>query len=290
MTHFDLRPARPEDEEAVSELSSHIWEGEDYVPEVFAEWLEDHEGQFVVCYEGNVLVGFSKLTRIAPGEWWLEGLRVHPGHRGHGVARQLHRHMVEAARVLGTGVLRFATAATNVAVHKLAKETGFRQLNRYLAARYEVTGDESSVKHLARATEDDLPELRTWLHRSALYRDLGGLYEEHWQWQALEPRLSTLLREERIFRWYVPSKEPGGFLVVSQEEGQWLRLNYVDVRSKVLESAAREVQSLAAQRQLGKALAKLPARNSFRAAFSAGGWEIEPDFELVIFERNIGRF
>lgn len=287
MSDFALRPARPDDEQAIRALSSHIWEGEDYVPDVFSEWLDDARGRFTVACEGDTLLGFAKLTRIASGEWWLEGLRVHPDHRGRGVARQLHRHMVEAAEEVGKGTLRFATAAANEPVHRLARETGFRQVSSYLAASYKVMGNEPPVAHLIRATEEEIPALRAWLGDSTLYRELGGLYEERWQWQALEPQLMRLVRDGRVFRWRAGAEPPKGLVIVAREEDQRLRLNYVDVEGELLQPTARELKSLAAEWQIDKVFAKLPALQIFRAAFTAEEWQIEADFKLVIFERKL---
>lgn len=288
MNVFHLRPAKPEDKEAITALSSHIWEGEDYVPDVFSQWLDDDRGRFTVSCEGDTLLGFAKLTRIAAGEWWLEGLRVHPDHRGRGVARQLHRHMVEAAEEDGKGTLRFATAASNTPVHRLAQETGFRQVSSYLAANYEVAGKETSVEHLSRATEQELPALRAWLDTSALHTELAGLYEERWQWQSLEPQLAHLVRSGRVFRWRERSGPSNGIVIVGKEEGHRLRLNYVDVQQEFLQPTARELTSLAAEWGMENVLAKLPSREIFRTAFAAIGWHVEEEFELVIFERELG--
>lgn len=289
VSNFHLRPAKPEDREAITALSSHIWEGEDYVPDVFSQWLDDDQGRFTVSCEGNTLLGFAKLTRIAAGEWWLEGLRVHPEHRGRGVARQLHRHMVEAADEEGKGILRFATAAANTPVHRLAKETGFRQVSSYLAANYEVTGNEPPVAHLSGATEEELPALRAWLDNSTLHRELAGLYEERWQWQSLEPQLAHLVRSGRVFRWRERSGPSNGIVIVGKEEDQRLRLNYVDVEEEVLQPTACELASLAAEWGMENGLAKFPAGEIFRAAFAEAGWHVEEEFKLVIFERELGR-
>jgi hypothetical protein len=43
------RPALPKDTPDVIELTRTIWGGEDYVPVVWAEWLEDYEGTLAVA-------------------------------------------------------------------------------------------------------------------------------------------------------------------------------------------------------------------------------------------------
>lgn len=88
------RPARQSDTQEVMELTSTIWEGDDYVPKVWQDWLADPEGILAVAEHEDRVIGLGKLTLLAPGEWWLEGLRTHPDFEGHGVASHLHEYLL----------------------------------------------------------------------------------------------------------------------------------------------------------------------------------------------------
>ena len=44
----ELRPARTADRERVVEICAAIWEGHDYIPEVFDTWVQDPSGTFQV--------------------------------------------------------------------------------------------------------------------------------------------------------------------------------------------------------------------------------------------------
>ncbi len=57
-----FRRARPEDKEMVLLLCSKIWEGDDYMPRVFDNWVSDLEGELALCFAGGKLAGISKLT------------------------------------------------------------------------------------------------------------------------------------------------------------------------------------------------------------------------------------
>jgi len=47
------RPAQERDTPAVLELCSHIWDGDDYVPEMWQGWLADPYGRLLVAeYQG----------------------------------------------------------------------------------------------------------------------------------------------------------------------------------------------------------------------------------------------
>ena len=84
------RPALLKDTADMLELTSHIWEGNDYLPQVWAEWLADPEGFLAVAEYGGRVVGIAMLECQQPGEWYLAGLRVHPEMEGRGIAGRLH--------------------------------------------------------------------------------------------------------------------------------------------------------------------------------------------------------
>jgi len=68
----------------VLELTRTIWEGDDYVPHVWGEWLADPQGLLAVAEHQGRVLGLGKLTRLSEDDWWLEGLRTHPNTKGGG--------------------------------------------------------------------------------------------------------------------------------------------------------------------------------------------------------------
>ena len=288
MSEITLRPARPADEAAVSALSAHIWEGEDYVPRRFTDWLADERGQFTVACDGDALVGFGKLTELAPGEWWLEGLRVHPDHRGRGIARKLHHHAVDLALSIGRGILRFATNGHNEAVHKLAWETGFQRVAAYHLASLH-TGDRTGqyTGHFALADPADLPALKEWLQASHLFAAGGSLFEERWKWKSLLPRLSALRAENRIYWWLDDAGHRAGLVVVTAGEEDVLWLNYLDAAPAALPALCQALPALARRLKRTQIKGKPPAIAPFPEALKTAGWDLEPDFEMWVFEREL---
>src|SRR5258708_32471739 len=72
---FRSRAAQPKDKRAVRALCARIW-GDDYIPDLFDEWLRDRRGRFWVAVEDGRLIGIAKLTLIGDHEAWLHALRV----------------------------------------------------------------------------------------------------------------------------------------------------------------------------------------------------------------------
>jgi GNAT superfamily N-acetyltransferase len=287
MTALNLRPARPEDEAAVVELSSHIWDGEDYVPHRFSDWLGDEYGEFTVAYVGEKLVGFGKLTRLAPGEWWLEGLRVHPDYRERGIGSRLHRYGVALADRVGTGMLRFATSSRNETIHRLARETGFHFVSAHIMAGTEVAKVTAEPGRLFLLAANQLSEVRHWLATSLTFAAAGGLWEEQWKWRELKPCLALLQGQRRLYGWQRHSGRLDGVAVVTTGNQETLWLNYLDVPAAFLAPFVADLSALARSLNLDQVKGKPLAGSSAIETLAAAGWHLEPDFSIWVFEKAL---
>ena len=126
---FRFRRALPMDKAAVEALCARIWDGDDYVPRCFDAWAADEAGELALCFAGDRLAGIAKLTWLAPGEAWLEGLRKDPDLPVKGVGTALCRHMLaRLARTEGLRTIRFSTYFQNHASIKLNEALGFRRI------------------------------------------------------------------------------------------------------------------------------------------------------------------
>ena len=117
------------DREDISEISRHVWDGNDYLPAVAEEWLKDPKCHFFGVEVDGHIVAVGNLRLIEDGQTgWMEGLRVHPEFRGKGFANEITQHLVTEAEHLGVRCLRYTTADENIASLKLAKMAGFSRL------------------------------------------------------------------------------------------------------------------------------------------------------------------
>jgi N-acetylglutamate synthase-like GNAT family acetyltransferase len=121
-----IRPVRPADRERVVELTRDIWEGHDYVPRVFDDWVSDAGAAFQAIELDGVVVGLQRLRPYAPGLIWYEGLRVATTHRRRGLARAMLRSAIAEAREQKFREMRLATG--NPTAAKLFEELGFERL------------------------------------------------------------------------------------------------------------------------------------------------------------------
>jgi N-acetylglutamate synthase-like GNAT family acetyltransferase len=124
-----IRRLRSSDLDDVLEISRHVWEGHDYVPLVFEQWLKDKSSYFFGVEVDGRVVAVANLHVIENKRTgWMEGLRVHPDFRGRGYASDLTRFLVQKGEDSGVDRLRYTTGENNAASLKLASNAGFSRL------------------------------------------------------------------------------------------------------------------------------------------------------------------
>ena len=182
------RPALPKDTAEVMELCSHIWEGGDYIPDVWQEWLSDPQGMLGVAEYGGRVVGIFKLTRFGPQEWYMEGLRVHPDFQGKGIAAHIHEFVLATWRRIGGGLIRLATGSYNVKVHKLCERTGFKRIAEFIPYRgSELIEPANNFRQLSLA---EAPEALEFVLNSPTLPLSHGLIDLGWVWA--DPQLKHI--------------------------------------------------------------------------------------------------
>jgi len=124
-----IRKVTESDREDILEISRHIWEGHDYLPSVIEEWLKDSHSYTCGIEVEDQFVALANLRVIEGGRTgWMEGLRVHPDHRGKGYANALTEYLIEKAVELGVQRLRYTTSNENEASLRLAEKYGFKSI------------------------------------------------------------------------------------------------------------------------------------------------------------------
>lgn len=288
-----FRAATPADETAVRAVSAHIWEGRDYVPETFHDWVADEDGEFTLVFDGDELVAFGKLTRLAPDQWWLEGLRVAPEQRGRGLARRLHEYAVRLADEIGQGVLRFMTSSKTKPVHKIAADTGFTRILRLLPGKFPLDEPEATIptgKGRAAFTpveSEAMPEIRARLERSPIYAAQRGLFEQSWVVEPLLPHLETLQENGRLFWWRADSLSPAPLAVITAEPGERLWLNFLDAPLAHWPALLSDLVIWADEADHPQIRYRPPDSPDARRQMAAAGWTAKPGVQLWVYERPL---
>ena len=122
-----VRRAKASDKEAVLSFATRTWDGWDYIPEVYDDWLVATDGVLLVATSqaDDRPIALTRLAVLSDDEGWLEGIRVDPAVRGRGVATNLQIAELAWARAHDLRVLRYMTGQGNEGSLKLGAHHGF---------------------------------------------------------------------------------------------------------------------------------------------------------------------
>jgi predicted PurR-regulated permease PerM/GNAT superfamily N-acetyltransferase len=280
------RPARPEDRAAMEAICAQVWDGEDYIPEVWEDWLADPYGEFSVLEVRGRVVALGKLTRLADDEWWLEGLRVDPAYRHLGLARKLQAHQLRQAERLGQGWLRLATASYNKAVHHLATRDHFHHVAEFLYCAGDPLPRPCGLQPLV---ADDLEAAWNLLADSPARQASAGLYETCWRWQRLtRERLAAHLTAGEVWGVKQEGRLAAVALVPLNQRGERLLVSLVDGEPAAVQTLVTELRALAHDRGLIGLRHRPPAYPPLLDTLHAAGLVNDWEHSLWIFERRLG--
>jgi GNAT superfamily N-acetyltransferase len=215
---------------AVKDLAKHIWDGEDYLGKVAKHWIED--GGFIGMFDGDKLIGCSKITRLPDRVIWLEGLRIHPDYRKQGLGKQLSETGMEIAlNLVKSGEadsIEFSTYCLNEESIHLAAQAGFKQIDEHYIMSHKSVKPAAENRH-GRIHDDitdyypvSLPFGWRFLHpvkaslnwinqKSRLVRaDIGYFYVGGEQPTVclLSPAGEWILKALPVMQYFVGKKEP----------------------------------------------------------------------------------
>lgn len=134
---IDYRKLTHEDYNDIVDICKDIWEGTDYLPELFHAWVDD-KGLFLgaVDTDTNKVIGVDKYSVLYDGTGWLEGLRTHKDYRGKGIGKELGlRVFKEALKELGSGEINriaFSTHISSVESITMMKKLDFKLEQEYI--------------------------------------------------------------------------------------------------------------------------------------------------------------
>jgi len=181
------RPALPRDHADITEFCKGIWEGGDYVPDVWTHWFKDPNGILVTAEYNGHAIGCAKLSLIDEGQWWVEGVRVGPNHQGLKVGSKMHNYLTDWWVEHGDGTIRLLTE--NPAMVHLCEKTGYVKTQELRGYRAQPIDEPTNNFSPANNTH----EAAAFALQSETLQLTGGLIDFGW-------RVGT--PNERIFEIY----------------------------------------------------------------------------------------
>ncbi len=279
---FSVRRARPADREAILEMSKHIWGGHDYMPLVWDRWLAEKKGALLTVTVDGRPVGTSKVSLLAPGEVWLEGLRLHPDYHGLGLSKRIHRATFREAAKLNPRTVRYSTWIGNEASRRIAEKNNFWQIAR-TGWMWGKIGKLSPVRG-RRAAADELDTVVRFVRRSSCYEATNGVAGVGWTFPELtRRRIRHLLSLGRV----VVLPRRGAFRAVAMFDigkiDDDVCLGFIDGPDEDVTVLAKDILRIAADTGRDEASAMLPMGRIADLVHAAGFDEWRP-IRAVVYE------
>jgi ribosomal protein S18 acetylase RimI-like enzyme len=290
-----FRPVQSQDKDRIVAFTFNTWgdNEDDYIKDVFDEWMVDLYGEFTAAVLNEQVVGIAKLTDMGDDEWWFEGLRIDPVYRRQGVAAKLSRYHVALAKRLGGKVIRFMTGGGNAGSQAIGVRAGFEHIITY-AAYLADASHEFALPVLL--TIEDAPALLRRID-SPLMRYQHGVYRVAWSAKtlteaeirrALEANLGYGLKDEagQIAAWALLRDQDEG----DSEDGdrKRLRVDHFDGELHAVTELGRRMRALAALQDQCVVSAGICDYPPLIQALVEAGYTLNPDkFSLWILELKL---
>lgn len=304
---LEVRDARFEDRDAVFAFCARTWGDDgDYIPDVWDSWLTDTVSAVLVGVMDGQPVALSRVHMVTSDEAWIEGVRVAPEARRHGVGRVMVSRSLVRARDLGALAARMFTGATNVASQRLFARFGFTRIAelawyigdalpddpqdaaRVARPRTAAELDASIAETTRDTTTGALPPgalLRTpgpaefdrlwaWLEQSNLTPFNGGIEIHHWAGRSVsEPTLRDYLAAGEVVELMEWGATQALAIIAEDPDGRpELEVRYIDGLSDAIGRLALLLRGEAAHRDLERVWLWLPDLLILRDAMDGAGY------------------
>jgi len=242
---YVVRPARPRDRRDILRICAATWHGWDYVPEYLNRWLKEKGFYVIVERRTGKAVGLGKYTELAPGELWLEGLRIDPEVRSRGLGWQLSKAVLRHALAEKPVSIRLATGRRNSHSRRIIRRMGLR-------LRVSLWSREGKIPKRAGKPDVFVPSARAaydYLRRSHEYRAVKGLLPHTWQFWTITPELVAELRRKRCMFGYGRNENLRGLLILQPGRYRTGRLDicFIAGTRRALPEFARQIRVFARQ-------------------------------------------
>ena len=176
-----IRKIKPEDKSCVLEIASKIWEGDDYLPQVFDEWIKDPNGVFAGLWENEILIGFGHLKYLTPSDIWLEGLRKDPDLNVKGVGEKLsHYYLKILKKNPNITSVRFSTYFDNIASIRLNEKLGFKKILYLSHKELELKKNKKSQVHSNLIKEKSFNKIQKYIENSSFLKFSKNFISKGW--------------------------------------------------------------------------------------------------------------
>jgi len=283
-----LRKITPEHKERVLQISKDIWEGDDYIPEIFDNWVSDPYGEFVGLFVENQLIAFGKMTYLTPTDVWLEGLRKDQSVEIKGVGKiftEYYLNILSQRKDLTS--VRFATYFANHASITSAQRAGFRGILTCSLKNLEIHDNEQIEIHQNITNEITYHEFKNYILSSSYLKKCKNLLSKGWViYDAAEQYFAEFYSKKQLGAWVENGILKGLILLCNVYYSDSFWISFIEAENDLIrDSLLMSVKKAAQERQKNVIQLIVPEDNDLmdwvdRIGFTS--WDRNNDF--VVFE------
>jgi GNAT superfamily N-acetyltransferase len=285
---YHIRPAVMEDIPQIIEVARAAAGWDDYIPHVISSWIKDPRGEVIVAATDGRVVGLARYFFQTPRVIWMQGLRVHPEHRGLRLSDRIARECMRRARERGATRARLATSYRNLPALRHIKRIRFRLITRWRVYSNCRSGAPSTPPEPSIAEASQVEKLWDHLRSSKTFRIAGRMYAQGWVWYDLDREALGKLAAAGGCYYYGPPDTPRAIMIagpVSEERGEGVfRVKYAEGRVPQLRQLVEYAIHLASQRGLPLTITLPKFRGSGKVVDRA--W-FEWAGEMLVFGRSL---
>jgi GNAT superfamily N-acetyltransferase len=280
MASIEIRPARPEDREAVLAFCTNTWDWGDYIEYVWDEWLHDPRGQMYVAAVDGKPVAVSRFRMLTPAEAWLEGMRVDPAHRQQGLATAINNVMLAEAKRRGATIARLMTESANTAAIHVIERGSMQRVGAFAPFKAmpvtTPTRNRYGLETPELATSADIGAIIEYLNASNIFPAVGGLYYVAFTAYSITSDIVEAKVEAKqvylLRRW---DRLDGLAFAEPQHgrHGHYLSIGYIDGTTEAISLIAYALRRMIIDMELDSVYASVPDLMMVRDAFVGAEYE-----------------
>ena len=283
LSQVKIRRAVASDKGPILEICKKIWNGRDYVPEVWDDWLKDRGGMLVVATIDETPVGVAHAGFQTRDVAWLEGVRVHEDYRGLGIAGKLNRALVKFAREKGARVARLCTGSSNLASRRQLRKVGFDVLQTF--QRLDSTRGVGRRPLGVIRPKQLRSGLWNWLSSRPEFTENRAMYSDGWTWHPLTSAVFRTHRAKGRVLLTVAKKGPTSCSIFLDDD-RMLTLGFAAGKLDDVVRIARFLRFKLSGGKYRKVRVLLPANSPLVRTLKDAGFE--KTAKVLVYEKFLG--
>lgn len=178
-----FRPLELKDKEQVIEICKSIWDGDDYIPNIYEDWINDSDSYFIGLFDDDLLIGFGRLASHGDGNYWLEGLRKNHKLNIKGVGKKIANYLIKIAMDNECQSLKFSTYFDNIESISLNEKIGFARIKEWSYLDLDLTENPPENLDVTQEFVDQVSfqDFKNYILKSNFLSEMSGFLCEGWK-------------------------------------------------------------------------------------------------------------